>query len=83
MKRLAAYGLKAGSLSNILRARNLTSGAGEFDAGGKNVLITPTGEFHSEHEIGDVSLGVTPQGPSCTCAMWPTSSAVTTILHTF
>src|SRR5262249_36532470 len=42
--------------------RNLTSGAGEFDAGGKNVLINPTGEFHSEREIGDVSLGVNSQG---------------------
>lgn len=61
-ERLAAYGMKTGTLSNILRAKNLTSGAGEFDAGGKNVLIVPTGEFHSEREIGDVSLGVSPQG---------------------
>jgi len=61
-ERLAAYGIKAGSLANILRARNLTSGAGEFDAGGKNVLIAPSGEFHSEREIGDVAVGVTPQG---------------------
>jgi multidrug efflux pump subunit AcrB len=61
-ERLASYGIKTGTLSNILRARNLTSGAGEFDAGGKNVLIVPTGEFHSEQEIGDVAVGVTPQG---------------------
>ncbi len=60
--RLASYGVKMGSLSNILRARNLTSGAGEFDAGGKNVLIAPTGEFHSEREIGDVAVGTAPNG---------------------
>ena len=29
---------------------------------GKNVLIAPSGEFHNEREIGDVSLGVTKQG---------------------
>ena len=40
----------------------LTTGAGEFDAGGKNVLIAPSGEFRSEHEIGDVSIGATAQG---------------------
>jgi multidrug efflux pump subunit AcrB len=61
-ERLASYGIKTGTLANILRARNLTSGAGEFDAGGKNVLIVPTGEFQSEREIGDVTVGVTPQG---------------------
>ena len=61
-ERLASYGIKLGNLGNILRSRNLTSGAGEFDAGGKNVLITPSGEFRSEREIGDVSLGATPQG---------------------
>src|SRR5690242_18887238 len=53
-ERLAAYGLKGGNLANVLHARNLTTGAGEFDAGGKNVLIAPTGEFQSEREIGDV-----------------------------
>src|SRR5262245_4818405 len=61
-ERLASYGIKTGALDNILRARNLTTGAGELDAGGKNVLITPSGEFHSEREIGDVSVGVTNQG---------------------
>src|SRR5262249_54557542 len=61
-ERLASYGLKGGTLNGIMRARNLTTGAGEFDAGGKNVLITPTGEFHSEREIGDVALGVAPLG---------------------
>ena len=61
-ERLASYGIKLGNLGNILRARNLTTGAGEFDAGGKNVLIAPSGEFHSEREIGDVSIGATPQG---------------------
>jgi len=61
-ERLASYGIKLGNLSNILRARNLTSGAGEFDAGGKNVLIAPSGEFLSERDIGDVSVGASPLG---------------------
>jgi multidrug efflux pump subunit AcrB len=61
-ERLASYGFQTGMLADILRARNLTSGAGEFDAGGKNVLIAPTGEFHSEREIGDLAIGKTPHG---------------------
>jgi multidrug efflux pump subunit AcrB len=61
-ERLASYGIKTGTLSDILKARNLTSGAGEFDAGGKNVLIAASGEFRSEREIGDISLGVTKKG---------------------
>ena len=61
-ERLAAYGIKTGSLSNILRGRNLTAGGGEFDAGGKSVLVDPSGEFHSEREIADVTIGVTKYG---------------------
>ena len=61
-ERLASYGIKTGTLSNILKGRNLTMGGGEFDAGGKSVLINPSGEFHSEREIGDVIVGATAYG---------------------
>jgi multidrug efflux pump subunit AcrB len=61
-ERLASYGIKPGSLTNALQGRNLTSGAGEFDAGGKNVLVAPSGEFRSEREIGDVAVGATAYG---------------------
>ena len=61
-ERLASYGIKTGALSDVLRARNLTMGGGEFDAGGKSVLASPSGEFHSEREIGDVTVGATSYG---------------------
>jgi multidrug efflux pump subunit AcrB len=61
-ERLASYGVKTGALSNILKGRNLTMGGGEFDAGNKSVLITPSGEFHSERELGDVIVGTTAYG---------------------
>src|SRR5437773_1420040 len=61
-ERLASYGVKAGSLSNILQARNLTVGGGEMDAGGKTVFLHPSGEFHSEREIGNVIVGTTARG---------------------
>ena len=61
-ERLASYGIKTSGLSNILKSRNLTMGGGEFDAAGKSVLIDPSGEFHSEREIGDVIVGTTAYG---------------------
>ena len=53
---------KPAPCSDILQARNLTMGGGEFDAGGKSVLVNPSGEFQSEREIGDVTVGATPYG---------------------
>ena len=61
-ERLASYGIRPGALGSILHGRNLTSSGGEFDAGCKNVLITPSGEFRSEREIGDVTMGTTKNG---------------------
>lgn len=61
-ERLASYGGKLGSLSNILQARNLATGGGELDAGGKTVFLHPSGEFKSEREIGEVIVGVTSRG---------------------
>jgi multidrug efflux pump subunit AcrB len=61
-ERLASYGTKVGSLPNILQARNLTTGGGEIDSGGKTVFLNPSGEFRSEREIADVIVGSTPHG---------------------
>lgn len=61
-ERLASYGLKPESLPDVLRARNITLAGGQLDVEGKNVTIDPTGEFHSEKEIGDVLLGVSSGG---------------------
>jgi multidrug efflux pump subunit AcrB len=61
-ERLASYSLKPTALTNALQARNLTVGGGEVDAGGKSVTLHPSGEFHSERELLDVMIGVSPSG---------------------
>ncbi len=61
-ERLASYGVKPENLSNILQARNITLAGGELDVSGKTVSIDPSGEFHSENEIGNVVIGVAPNG---------------------
>jgi multidrug efflux pump subunit AcrB len=53
-ERLAAYGVKAGTLDQILGARNITMPGGLIESGDKNLLVDPSGEFKNEHEIGDV-----------------------------
>jgi multidrug efflux pump subunit AcrB len=60
--RLASYGLRPENLPNLLQARNITLAGGQIDLNGKNVSINPSGEFHSESEIGDVAVGATPYG---------------------
>ena len=53
-ERLASYGVNTGSLSQILDARNITLPGGQLDVQGRTLTINPSGEFKSEHEIGDV-----------------------------
>ncbi|HEX6739824.1 MAG TPA: efflux RND transporter permease subunit, partial [Vicinamibacteria bacterium] len=55
-ERLASYGIKTGSLSDILEARNITLPGGMLEIGDKNMRIDPSGEFRSEKEIGDVLI---------------------------
>src|SRR6185503_12641401 len=57
-ERLASYGIKTGSLSDILEARNITLPGGMLEIGDKNMRIDPSGEFRSEKEIGDVLVPV-------------------------
>jgi multidrug efflux pump subunit AcrB len=53
-ERLASYGVKAGTLDEILGARNITMPGGVIESGDKNLLVDPSGEFKNESEIGDV-----------------------------
>lgn len=61
-ERLASYGLKPSNLQNILNARNITAPGGQLTVGSKSVVVNPSGEFHSESEIGNVIVGVAPYG---------------------
>jgi multidrug efflux pump subunit AcrB len=62
-ERLAAYGVKVGSLDRVLGARNISMPGGMIESGDKNLTVDPSGEFKSEREIGDV-LVKTPNGGS-------------------
>lgn len=53
-ERLAAYGLPAAALPQLLQARNTDFPGGILEVGRKNVTIDPSGEFTSEQEIGEV-----------------------------
>lgn len=56
-ERLAAYGVKVGSLERTLGARNITMPGGIIESGDKNLTVDPSGEFKNEQEIGDVLIG--------------------------
>ena len=55
--RLAAYGLQISNLSNILGARNIVLPGGEIQAGTRNILLDPSGQFDTAKAIGDVAVG--------------------------
>jgi multidrug efflux pump subunit AcrB len=55
-ERLAAYGLQQSGLADLLGARNITVPGGVLEVSGKNVTIDPSGEFHTDAEIGDILL---------------------------
>ncbi|HEV2721878.1 MAG TPA: efflux RND transporter permease subunit, partial [Thermoanaerobaculia bacterium] len=61
-ERLASYGLQTSLLDRILSARNITLPGGMLQVGGKNLVIDPSGEFHSEKEIGDVIVSTSASG---------------------
>jgi multidrug efflux pump subunit AcrB len=49
-------------LMEVLEARNISVPGGVLDVAGTSLLIDPSGEFTSEHEIGNVIVGSTPAG---------------------
>lgn len=61
-ERLASYGLKPENLSNVLSARNITLSGGELAVDRKNVVVDPSGEFHSEDEAGSVAIAFSQNG---------------------
>jgi multidrug efflux pump subunit AcrB len=56
-ERLASYGIQLGSLKDMLSARNVPVTGGTVEVQGRTVAISPTGEFTTEKEIGDVIIG--------------------------
>jgi multidrug efflux pump subunit AcrB len=61
-ERLAAYGLQQSQLGDVLSARNITVPGGVLEIESKNVSIDPSGELHSESEIGDIAVGASAGG---------------------
>ncbi|MGE5220239.1 MAG: efflux RND transporter permease subunit [Chloroflexota bacterium] len=55
-ERLASYGIQPSRLRELLSVRNITEPGGSLNIEGKNLLIDPSGEFHSAAEIGDVLI---------------------------
>lgn len=60
--RLAAFGLQASKLSDVLAARNVTAPGGIVQTQTKNVRIDATSEFKSAQEIGGVLVGASSTG---------------------
>jgi multidrug efflux pump subunit AcrB len=60
--RVASFGIHLGDLPQVLAQRNAIFPGGNLEVGGRNMLIDPSGEFHSEKEIGSILLGATPRG---------------------
>ena len=61
-ERLASYGLQPSNLKGILNARNITLPGGALEAGSKNILVDPSGEFTSTADIGNVIVGTSSAG---------------------
>jgi len=57
--RLAEYGLQPADLSKILGARNIVAPGGEFENGGRQIIINPSGLFENRNVIGDVVVAKT------------------------
>jgi multidrug efflux pump subunit AcrB len=61
-ERLASYGMQPSNLKGILNARNITLPGGALEAGSKNILVDPSGEFTSTADIGNVIVGTSDAG---------------------
>lgn len=54
--KMAALQISQQEIYNALRAKNLPSDAGDIDVGKEKLPISPTGEFTSESEFGDLLI---------------------------
>src|SRR5712671_1008290 len=61
-ERLAEYGLQPAALAEVLRARNIIAPGGAFEAGQRQIIINPSGQFESREAIGDVAVSKTSSG---------------------
>jgi multidrug efflux pump subunit AcrB len=60
--RLAAYGLRPTDLSKVIGARNIIAPGGTFEAGQRQVVLNPSGEFNTVSSIGDVAVSTASAG---------------------
>ncbi len=60
--RLAAYGLQPGTLTNVLSARNIIAAGGTYEAGQRQVILNPSGQFENINAIGNVAVSVSSTG---------------------
>lgn len=60
--KLAAFGLNARHIGQILAARNIVTEGGTLETNGSNLIILPSGEFKNEKEIGDVIVAKSTTG---------------------
>src|SRR5882724_1981887 len=60
--RLAAYGLQPAALGNVLSARNIIAPGGAFEAGQRQVILNPSGQFESINAIGNVAVSASSTG---------------------
>jgi multidrug efflux pump subunit AcrB len=61
-EKLTAYGIQPSTLQNTLSARNITAPGGILEVGGRNVVVSPSGDFTGEQQIGEVLMSTTPSG---------------------
>jgi len=61
-ERLASYGLEPKHLVDVLAARNITVAGGMLEIENKNLIISPSGDFKSEKDLGNVLVGASPSG---------------------
>ncbi len=61
-EKLASYNLPAGKLKQIIGARNTAAPGGVIDAHGKNLVVNPSGELHSEKELSDILVAISTDG---------------------
>lgn len=59
---LASYGIVPADIKQTLSARNINLPGGEFDIGGSEVIVYPSGEFTDVREIGNVAITNTADG---------------------
>src|SRR5260221_1572100 len=60
--RLAAYGLQPAALASVLSARNIISPGGAYEAGQRQVILNPSGQFENINAIGNVAVSTSSTG---------------------